>query len=186
MTSYRGDANAAPISIAQQARPHWKHHSEYVRDRLSSHVKGFGIVTLVARAGDQRTGLDAYRGLGQRRPGLALLFTVFLLAQAGVPLTSGFLAKFYVISAAVEAHSYALAIIAMLAAVIAAFFYLRVIVVMYMAGDEAAAAADAGPIAIPVGAGLSLAVSVVATLVIGTVLAGPAFDFARHASVLRL
>src|SRR2546429_2297407 len=37
MTSYRGDANAAPISIAQQARPHWKHHSEYVRDRLSSH-----------------------------------------------------------------------------------------------------------------------------------------------------
>src|SRR5207245_1119608 len=67
-----------------------------------------------------------------------------------------------------------------------ALFYLRLIVAMYMAGDEAAAAADAGPIAIPVGAGLSLAVSVVATLVIGTVLAGPAFDFARHASVLRL
>ncbi|MCU1462685.1 MAG: NADH-quinone oxidoreductase subunit [Acidimicrobiales bacterium] len=145
----------------------------------------FGIVTLVARDGDARTGLDAYRGLGQRRPGLALVFTVLLLAQAGVPLTSGFLAKFYVISAAVEAHSYALAIIAMLAAVIAAFFYLRVIVVMYMAGDEADTA-DADPIRVPFGAGLSLAVSVVATVIIGTILAGPAFDFARHASILRL
>jgi NADH-quinone oxidoreductase subunit N len=145
----------------------------------------FGIVTLVARAGDRRTGLDAYRGLGHQRPGLALLFTIFLLAQAGVPLTSGFLAKFYVISAAVEAHSYALAIIAMLAAVIAAFFYLRVIVVMYMTGDEAADAA-AGAIPIPLGAGLSLAVSVAVTVVIGTILAGPAFDFARHASILRL
>jgi NADH-quinone oxidoreductase subunit N len=145
----------------------------------------FGVVTLVARAGDRRTGLDAYRGLGHRRPGLALLFTVFLLAQAGVPLTSGFLAKFYVISAAVEAHSYALAIIAMLAAVIAAFFYLRVIVVMYMAGDEEADVAG-GAIPIPVGAGLALAISVAATVVIGTILAGPAFDFARHASILRL
>jgi NADH-quinone oxidoreductase subunit N len=150
-------------------------------------IGSFAIVTLVARAGDARTGLDAYRGLGQRKPGLALLFTVFLLAQAGVPLTSGFLAKFYVISAAVEAHSYALAIVAMLAAVIAAFFYLRVIVVMYMAADEdAAAAAEGGPITVPVGAGLSLAIAVAATVVIGTVLAGPVLDFARHASVLRL
>ena len=73
------------------------------------------------------------------------MFTVFLLAQAGVPLTSGFLAKFYVIGAAVDSHSYALAVIAMLAAVIAAFFYLRVIVVMYMAGpaDDEAAIDDA-------------------------------------------
>src|SRR5207237_4417652 len=95
----------------------------------------FGVVTVVAQRGDDDHRLDTYRGLANRRPGLALVFTLFLLAQAGVPLTSGFLAKFYVISAAVQSHSYALAIVAMLAAVIAAFFYLRVIVVMYMAGS---------------------------------------------------
>src|SRR5205823_5355603 len=124
------------------------------------------------------------RGLSARRPLLALTFTIFLLAQAGVPLTSGFLAKFYVISAAVEAHSYALAIIAMLAAVVATFFYLRVIVVMYMAPAEEGAAA-AAPITIPVGAGASLTAAVLFTLVVGF-LPAAVFDFARHATLLRL
>jgi NADH-quinone oxidoreductase subunit N len=99
-------------------------------------IGSFGVATLVGRQGDGRHNLEDYRGLSRSRPGLAFLFTLFLLAQAGVPLTSGFLAKFYVIAAAVEASSYAIAIIAMVAAVIAAFFYLRVIVFMYMASDE--------------------------------------------------
>jgi NADH-quinone oxidoreductase subunit N len=103
-----------------------------------------------------------------------------------VPLTSGFLAKFYVISAAVEAHSYALAIIAMVAAVIAAFFYLRLIVVMYMgAPDGDASAVPAGPVPVAVGAGLALAVALGFTLVVGFV-PSPVFDFARHATLLKL
>ena len=112
-------------------------------------VGSFAVVTLVGRSGDDRHGLDAYRGLARSRPLLAFSLTVFLLAQAGVPFTSGFLAKFYVISAAVDRDSYALAVIAMLAAVVAAFFYLRLIVVMYMAGDEplAGTVADATPAA---------------------------------------
>ena len=67
--------------------------------------------------------------------------TVFLLAQAGVPLTSGFVAKFGVIQAAVEEHSYAIAIIAMVAAVIAAFLYLRIMVSMWVTDPEAGDAA---------------------------------------------
>src|SRR5207253_7390755 len=82
---------------------------------------------------------DDYRGLAQRRPGLALLFTVFPLAQAGVPLTGGFIAKFDVIAAAVDAKSYALALIAMLSAVIAAFLYLRIVLAMYTTDHEAPA-----------------------------------------------
>jgi NADH-quinone oxidoreductase subunit N len=62
--------------------------------------------------------------------------TVLLLAQAGVPLTSGFVAKFGVIQAAVEVHSYALAIIAMVASVIAAFLYLRIMVSMWITEPE--------------------------------------------------
>ncbi|MDQ4132476.1 MAG: NADH-quinone oxidoreductase subunit N, partial [Actinomycetota bacterium] len=142
----------------------------------------FGVATLVGRRGDERHGLDAYRGLAKSRPGLAFAFTVFLLAQAGVPFTSGFLAKFYVIGAAVESRSYALAIIAMLAAVIAAFFYLRVIVVMYMA-DEAEAGAPR--VAIPAGAGLALGLSLGFTVLVGF-LPQYVFDFARHATILYL
>ena len=128
-------------------------------------VGTFGVATLVGGRGDDRHTLDDYRGLSKRRPGLALVFTVFLLAQAGVPLTTGFLSKFYVIGAAVEAESYALAIIAMLSAVVSAFLYLRVIVAMYMGDDEDGA--DTSRIRIPVGAGIALAIAVAFTLVVG-------------------
>ena len=103
-----------------------------------------------------------------------------------MPLTSGFLAKFYVISAAVEARSYALAIIAMVAAVIAAFFYLRIVIVMYARpeGAEDSPAATA-PVPIAVGAGVSLAIALGFTLVVGF-LPSAVFDFARHATLLRL
>jgi NADH-quinone oxidoreductase subunit N len=150
----------------------------------------FGIATLVGRRGDDRHTLDDYRGLARSRPGLAFVFTVFLLAQAGVPLTSGFLAKFYVIAAAVEANSYALAIIAMVAAVIAAFFYLRLIVMMYMADGEgeegeAGAPAPAPRVAIPLGAGAALGLALIFTVAVG-ILPEAVLDFARHATVLRL
>jgi NADH-quinone oxidoreductase subunit N len=143
----------------------------------------FGVATLVGRRGDERHGLDAYRGLARSRPALAFTFTVFLLAQAGVPFTSGFLAKFYVIGAAVESHSYALAIIAMLAAVIAAFFYLRVIVAMYMSDEDGQE--DLPRVAVPAGAGIALALSLGFTVVVGF-LPQYVFDFARHATILHL
>jgi NADH-quinone oxidoreductase subunit N len=94
-------------------------------------VGSFTVVTLVGGRGDARHDLDSYRGLSARNPGLALLLALFLMAQAGIPFTTGFLAKFYVISAAVSSGAYPLALIAMIAAVIAAFFYLRVIVLTY-------------------------------------------------------
>ena len=91
----------------------------------------FAVVSVVQGRGELRNDLGAFRGLGRRRPVLAFVFLIFLLAQAGIPLTSGFLAKFYVIEAAVSAHQYSLAVIGMLAAAIAAFFYLRVALLMY-------------------------------------------------------
>jgi NADH-quinone oxidoreductase subunit N len=126
----------------------------------------FGVITLVGRTGDGRHKLDDYRGLGRARPGLALLMTLFLLSQAGVPLTSGFFAKFYVIIAAVDAGSTSLAVIAMLSSVISAFLYLRITVSLYM--GDGADEAPAGPrVRIPVGAGLALGACVVATLLLG-------------------
>jgi NADH-quinone oxidoreductase subunit N len=125
----------------------------------------FGVVTLVARKGDVGVALDDFRGLSRDRPILALTFSLFLFAQAGVPLTAGFFAKFYVINAAVEAHSTWLAIIAMLSAVIAAFLYLRIVVAMYMAPEEELPEPRTLPI--PFGAGLALALAAFVTLVAG-------------------
>jgi NADH-quinone oxidoreductase subunit N len=126
----------------------------------------------------------AYRGLAARRPGLAFTFTIFLLAQAGVPFTSGFLAKFYVIGAAVDADSYGLAILAMLAAVVSAYVYLRIVVAMYMSaeeGEEEGAPADRERVRVPALARLSLGVALAVTILFG-VLPGPAVDWADHAT----
>ncbi|HUS61903.1 MAG TPA: NADH-quinone oxidoreductase subunit N [Acidimicrobiales bacterium] len=140
----------------------------------------FAIVTMVGRRGDADHDIEAYRGLGTRRPGIALAFTVFLLAQAGAPFTSGFLAKFYVISAAVEGQQYVLALIAMLAAVAAAFVYLRVVVTMYAApvGDDAPSIGR-----VPVALGAALVLTLAFTVLVGLV-PGPVFDFAKAATPL--
>ena len=126
----------------------------------------FAVVTMVGRTGDGSTDLDVVPRLGQIAPALALAMTVLLLAQAGVPLTSGFVAKFAVIEAAVEEQSYAIAIIAMVASVIAAFLYLRIMVSMWVtepeAGDDSREA-----IRVPLWTGIALALSVGFTSLIG-------------------
>ncbi|HUP87166.1 MAG TPA: NADH-quinone oxidoreductase subunit N [Acidimicrobiales bacterium] len=143
----------------------------------------FAIATLVGRRGDADHDLESYKGLARRRPAVALGFTVLLMAQAGVPFTSGFLAKFYVITAAVQSHSYALALIAMLAAVVAAFFYLRIILTMYSSADDEDAATTPARLTVPFGAGLVLVAAVAFTLIAG-ILPQTFFDFAKDATLL--
>jgi NADH-quinone oxidoreductase subunit N len=88
--------------------------------------------------------------------------TVLLLAQAGVPLTSGFVAKFGIIRAAVSTESYTLAVVAMLAAVIAAFLYLRIMVSMWL--SEGTTSHD---VSASFSARLAIGLCVGATLVFG-------------------
>ena len=134
-------------------------------------IGSFGIVTLIGRTGDGRHSLDDYKGLGRARPGLAFLFTVFLLAQAGTPFTAGFMAKFGVIQAAAERSHWSLAVIAMVSATISGFLYLRIIASMYFigGGDHGDEPIEmAGPaVAVPRGAAVSLALALVGTLVLG-------------------
>jgi NADH-quinone oxidoreductase subunit N len=122
----------------------------------------FAVVSVVAGQGDNATTLDAFKGIGKKYPVFALGMTVLLLAQAGVPLTSGFVAKFGIIRAAVSVESYALAVAAMLAAVIAAFLYLRIMVSMWLSDP-----ADDAPVSISRSAGLAITLAVATTLIIG-------------------
>jgi NADH-quinone oxidoreductase subunit N len=139
-------------------------------------VGSFTVLTLVAGEGDGATSLDDLAGMARRRPVLAFALAVFLFAQAGVPFTAGFFAKFYVIQAAVDARSFWLAVVAMISAVVAAFLYLRVVVRMYL--DDPAD--GVGPIALPAGAVITIAVALGFTLVFG-VWPSPIVDLARDA-----
>ena len=153
----------------------------------------FGVVTLVERSSADApkdgaghgVAVSEFRGLSRRRSGLALVFTLFLLAQAGVPFTSGFLAKFYVIGAAVEEKAYPLALLAMLSAAVAAFVYLRVVLAMYAGPgehDPDEAEDVRGRLRIPILAGAALALCVVVTILAG-VLPGPLLDWAQQATL---
>ena len=123
----------------------------------------FAVITALSRDGGG-TELANLAGAARRRPALALGLTVLLLSQAGVPLTSGFIAKFGVIKSAVEVHSYAIAIIAMLSAVIAAYLYLRIMIAVWLAD---APESDEKPSALPGTLRLSVALAVAFTLVVG-------------------
>lgn len=129
-------------------------------------VGTFAVVAVVSRTGDGATDLASFRGLSREKPALALGLTVLLVAQAGVPLTSGFVAKFGVIQAAVEVRSYAIALIAMLSAVIAAFLYLRIMVSAWLTEPEADDAARE-PLRVPVSLGLAVVLAVGFTLAVG-------------------
>jgi NADH-quinone oxidoreductase subunit N len=126
-------------------------------------IGSFAVVTVVSRDVGGDTSIDAFNGLARRRPTLAIAFTVFLLAQAGVPLTSGFIAKFGVIQAAVEEESYVLAAAAMVVAVIGAFIYLRIMVAMWLSDP----ADDADTVRVPLSAGLAITAAVVFTILVG-------------------
>jgi len=127
----------------------------------------FGVVAVVGRKGDGHHQLSDYKGLVRSNPWLAGSFILLLLAQAGVPFTAGFFAKFLAITAAADAHAVPLAIIAMVSAVISAFLYLRIIVAMFMSGgdDGVEAVVDrSNRLRVPVTAGIAIGICVVATI----------------------
>jgi len=105
-----------------------------------TNLAAFGVVALIGSRDRDNDTLRDYAGLWHTHPGLAALMTVSLLSLGGLPPTAGFIAKWYVISAAVSAGYYGLAVIAMLTSVISVFYYIRVVVMMYMADRDAAAA----------------------------------------------
>ncbi|WP_327244891.1 NADH-quinone oxidoreductase subunit NuoN [Streptomyces sp. NBC_01320] len=127
-------------------------------------VGAFAVVTLVRDAGGEATHLSKWAGLGRRSPLVAAVFAVYLLAFAGIPLTSGFAGKFAVFKAAAEGGAGGLVVIGVISSAIAAFFYIRVIVLMFFSEPKA----DGPTVAVPSPLTMTtIAVGVAVTLVLG-------------------
>ena len=135
----------------------------YLLTYAVTNLGAFGVIALVESAERPGDRVSDYAGLGRDRPGLAALMTVFLLSLGGFPPTAGFIAKWYVFTAAMKAGYSGLAIIGVLTSVIAVFFYLRVVVMMYMTDRD-------GPVrvpTIPLTAAFTLVVSVIIIVYLG-------------------
>ncbi|MFI8518900.1 NADH-quinone oxidoreductase subunit NuoN [Streptomyces sp. NPDC085481] len=142
-------------------------------------IGAFAVVTLVRDAGGEATHLSKWAGLGRRSPLVAAVFAVFLLAFAGIPLTSGFSGKFAVFKAAADGGAGALVVVGVISSAIAAFFYIRVIVLMFFSEPKA----DGPTVAVPSGlTSVAITAGVVVTLVLGF---APQYflDLANQASV---
>ncbi len=142
-------------------------------------VGAFAIVAVIAGRDEERVRLVDCKGLFFERPLLGGALTLFMLALAGVPLTSGFVAKVVVFGAAIEAGYWWLVAVGAVASAIAAFFYLRVLVVMYMQEQDAprASAISLGPLATGV-----IGIAAAGTIVLGLYW-GPLIDVAEEARI---
>jgi len=123
----------------------------------------FAVVIALARQDGERTGIEEYAGLGWKYPFLGAAMALFMFSLAGIPPTAGFMGKFYIFNAAIQANYVGLAIIGVLNSVISVYYYLRVTVVMYMGqGEGAPAAGRLGP-----ALGLAVLVAILGTLQLG-------------------
>jgi NADH-quinone oxidoreductase subunit N len=142
-------------------------------------IGAFAIVTLVRDSAGEATHLSQWAGLGRRSPLVASTFALFLLAFAGIPLTSGFTGKFAVFSAAASAGGSGLVVVGVIASAIAAFFYVRIIVLMFFSEP----AVDGPAVAIPsVFTTAAVALGAAFTVLLG-VAPQPLLDLADRASV---
>lgn len=141
-------------------------------------IGAFAIVTLVRDHGGEAGHLSSWAGLGKRSPVVAGTFAFFLIAFAGIPLTSGFTGKFAVFQAAVAGGALPLVIVGVISSAILAFPYVRVIVLMFFSEPAAA-----GPSVVRPGffTGVAVGVGALATLVLGIV-PGWLLDLANQAA----
>jgi len=146
----------------------------YLAAYALTNLGAFGVIALLGTRERANDDLRDYAGLFHSHPALAVLMTFFLLSLGGFPPTAGFIAKWYVFSAAIGSGYYGLAIIGVLSSVVSVFFYLRIVVMMFMTER------DARPVPAPItGVAMSgLVLALVGVLYLG-VLPTAVIDFAQ-------
>jgi NADH-quinone oxidoreductase subunit N len=142
-------------------------------------IGAFAVVSMVRDGSGEATHLSKWVGLGRKSPLVAGVFALFMLSFAGIPLTSGFIAKFGVFAAGIEAGDTWLVIAGVVASLIAAFFYARVIVLMFFSEPTEDTASVVVPSAFTT---IALAAGATLTLVLG-IFPQPVIDLIANADV---
>ena len=150
----------------------------YLFAYLFSNLGAWAVVLAVERLEGGGLQIDDYSGLSRRRPGLALAMALFMLSLTGLPPTVGFVGKFFIFRAALDAGQIGLALVGVLTSLISAYYYLRVVVVMYMRTGEPETRSEGWLNA-------TIGVTALATFVFG-VLPGPILALAEHSEILGL
>jgi NADH-quinone oxidoreductase subunit N len=179
LLAYSSIAHAGYLLVAFAAQPELGTSTAmfYTAAYAAMNVGAFAVVTHFANAGEKYVTLEDYAGLGRKSPVLAATFTFFLMSLIGIPITGGFFAKFYVLTAALNSNLVGLAIILVLNSAVGAYYYLRIIVMMYM--REPRAEVPVTPV--PAASALAIAICVVATLYLG-VMPGRVLDYLTNSA----
>jgi len=180
MLAYSSIAHAGYLLAAVVAAPQVAAQAVlfYLVAYASVNLGGFGALAALCDAqGREPLSLDDLAGLAERRPVLAAALTLFLVSLTGVPVSAGFVGKFYLFNAAVSGGYAGLAVIGVLMSVVSAYYYLRIVVAMYM--REPVAPDTWGP----VGGAATVALTLAAAVVLGLgVYPGPVLAWARMAA----
>jgi NADH-quinone oxidoreductase subunit N len=150
----------------------------YILAYAVTNLGAWGVVIALEKGEGAGLQIKDYAGLAQRRPGLALAMTLFMLSLTGLPPTVGFVGKFYLFRAVLQADLVWLALVGVITSLVSAYYYLRVVVVMYMQEGDPEVRRDAWLTT-------SVGVAAVATFVIG-ILPTPLFALASQAGLLPL
>ena len=182
MLAYSSVAHAGYLLAALVAVPRVAAEAVlfYLVAYAAVNLGGFGTIAALTRGGREPLALSDVAGLADRRPALAAALALFLVSLTGVPVSAGFVGKFYLFRAAVSAGDLGtfLAVVGVLTSVVSAYYYLRIVVAMYM---EEPAGEDTWS---PVGPGPRLALAVCTLVVLGLgVYPGPVLALARLAAL---
>jgi NADH-quinone oxidoreductase subunit N len=146
--------------------------SFYLAAYFVTTLGAFGVITVLSHgaAGRDADRIDDYEGLFWRRPWPAALLAACLFSLAGMPLTAGFVGKFYLVAAGIGGDRWLLALALVISSAIGLYYYLRVIVAMYRRPEEEGEVQPDTPglrSAVPLAGGLALAALGLALLWLG-------------------
>lgn len=134
MLAYSSIAHAGYLLVAAAATS--GENFELGMSAILFYIVAYGLMTLGAFSVIEKDQIQDYAGYGFSRPLLGFFITVFMLSLTGIPLTAGFLGKFYILGAALKTKHFVLVVTMILNSVIAAYYYLRVIVTLYMQKEK--------------------------------------------------
>jgi NADH-quinone oxidoreductase subunit N len=183
MLAYSSIAHAGYILMALPAAAAPAVAPEAIRGALFyliaygiTNLGAWGVVLALEKTEGAGLDIEDYAGLGTKYPALALAMTVFMLSLTGIPPTVGFMGKFYLFRAALDANLYWLAIVGVVTSLISAYYYLRVLVVMYMQEGDPILRSE-------VLLNTTVVLSALATVLFG-LLPGPLLQLAAKAGIL--